>query len=142
MTTITLTRTVQATPELAWRAWTDPVELAQWWWPQWADTSYELDVREGGDYRIFAASVGLGVTGRYTQVRPPSASDPGLLAMTWIWHDPEPVALDPDDTVEVTFAPTTGGGTLVTVRHTSIAHEPDGGAEQGWSDCLDRLALG
>jgi hypothetical protein len=27
----------------------------------------------------------------------------------------------------------------VTVAHTSAEHVPDGGAEQGWNDVLDRL---
>jgi hypothetical protein len=27
----------------------------------------------------------------------------------------------------------------VTVAHTSSAHVPDGGAEQGWRDVMDRL---
>lgn len=138
MSTITLTRTVRTSPQTAWRAWTDPAELAQWWWPQWADTGYDLEVRVGGGYRIFSEAVGLGVTGEFTDVPPPSGDTAGLLAMTWIWHDPEPTHLDPDDTVEVTFEPV-DDGTLVTVRHTSVAHEPEGGAERGWSDCLDRL---
>ena len=38
----------------------------------------------------------------------------------------------------MTFEPD-DGGTRVTVAHTSSAHEPDGAAEQGWSDVLDRL---
>ena len=39
---------------------------------------------------------------------------------------------------EVTFEPDEGG-TQVTVAHTSSEHVPDGGAEQGWNDVLDRL---
>jgi hypothetical protein len=27
----------------------------------------------------------------------------------------------------------------VTVAHTSTAHVPEGGAEQGWNDVMDRL---
>lgn len=30
MSTITITRTVAATLQAAWRAWTDPRELARW----------------------------------------------------------------------------------------------------------------
>jgi hypothetical protein len=39
----------------------------------------------------------------------------------------------------VAFEPD-GGGTRVTVEHASAEHAPDGGAEQGWSDVLERLA--
>ena len=38
----------------------------------------------------------------------------------------------------VTFDPE-NGATVVTVAHTSTAHVPEGGAEQGWNDVLDRL---
>lgn len=136
-TTITIVREVSVAPERAFRAWVDPVELAQWWWPQWPDTTYDLDPREGGTYRIHSAAVGMGVTGTFTTLAPPS-----MLAMTWIWiSDGSPAEIDGEpvvDDVEVTFSPR-GQGTEVTVRHTSTAHIADGGAEQGWNDCLDRL---
>lgn len=41
--TITITRTVAATPQVAWRAWTDPRELARWWWPHLSDTTYDWE---------------------------------------------------------------------------------------------------
>jgi uncharacterized protein YndB with AHSA1/START domain len=135
--TITMTRQVPVGPERAFRAWVDPVELARWWWPQWPDTTYDLDPREGGTYRIHSAAVGVGVTGTFTTLTRPS-----LLGMTWIWFDDSTPGEGHDapviDEVEVTFAPN-DQGTEVTVRHTSSAHTPEGGVEQGWNDCLDRL---
>lgn len=136
-TTITIARRVPVGADRAFRAWTDPEELAQWWWPQWPDTTYEIDAREGGEVRIYAPSVQLGVAGTFTDYDPPRR-----FLMTWVWVSdgtaPQSDAEAVIDTVEVTFDPV-DDGTEVTVRHTSTEHEPDGGAEQGWNDVLDRL---
>jgi uncharacterized protein YndB with AHSA1/START domain len=130
--TITISRTVSAPPGRVCEAWTDVTQLAAWWWPQLAGTTYDVDARAGGHYRITSPAIGATVWGRYTEVDPPRR-----LVFTWNWDDGEPEAVVAD-TVVVTFEPA-GGATLVTVAHTSASHEPDGGAEQGWNDVLDRL---
>lgn len=136
-TTITITRQVPVGPDRAFEAWVDPAELAQWWWPQWPDTTYEIEARTGGHYRIHSAAVGMGVTGELTAYDPPHG-----FVMTWSWiSDGTPAEVDGDpvvDTVQVTFRPNSSG-TEVTVRHTSTEHIAGGGAEQGWNDVLDRL---
>ena len=43
--TITISRTVAASPERVFRAWTDVEQLAAWWWPQLAGTTYDVDAR-------------------------------------------------------------------------------------------------
>ncbi|MEJ7650079.1 MAG: SRPBCC domain-containing protein [Nakamurella sp.] len=135
MTTITLTRTVAADLDTAFTAWTDPASLAQWWWPQWPDTSYEIDARVGGSYRIESDRVGVGVRGEFTTV-----DQPTLLNMTWIWltegRDAELDGVPVIDTVAVSFTPVEGG-TEVEVTYTSVAALDD--ARQGWNDVLDRL---
>jgi uncharacterized protein YndB with AHSA1/START domain len=131
--TITISRSVQAPPERVFDAWTDVTQLATWWWPQLAGTTYAVDAREGGSYAISSPAIGVTVRGAYTEV-----DRPHRLAFTWSWDDgggPETVV---EDAVVVTFEPR-DGATLVTVAHTSSAHEPAGGAEQGWSDVMDRL---
>jgi uncharacterized protein YndB with AHSA1/START domain len=137
MSTITVVRHVPVDPERAFAAWVDPAELARWWWPQWPDTTYEVDAHDGGRYRIHSAAVGMGVEGEFTAVDRPYG-----FTMTWIWiSDDEPAQAHDDpviDTVEVTFA-VEDTGTVVTVRHTSTEHIAGGGAEQGWNDVLDRL---
>jgi uncharacterized protein YndB with AHSA1/START domain len=131
--TITITRTVAATPERVFAAWTDADQLAGWWWPQLGGTTYDVDARLGGRFRIHSPGNGATVTGSYTEV-----DRPRRLAFTWTWEDEgEPEAVV-EDTVVVTFEPA-DGGTLVTVAHTSVAHVPEGGAEQGWNDVMDRL---
>jgi uncharacterized protein YndB with AHSA1/START domain len=131
--TITVSRTVAASPDRAFVAWTDVDQLARWWWPQLEGTTYDVDARPGGRFRIASSAIGVTVTGVYTEVEPPRR-----LTFTWSWQDDD----DPDgaveDTVMVTFEPGTGG-TVVTVAHTSRAHVVEGGAEQGWNDVMDRL---
>ena len=138
LTTITIVRHVPVGAEQAYTAWVDPRELAQWWWPQWPDTTYQIDARAGGSYRIHSAAVGMGVEGVFTAVDRPNG-----FTMTWIWiSDGEAAAVDGEpvvDTVEVRFVPS-AEGTEVTVQHTSTEHiAGGGGAEQGWNDVLDRL---
>ncbi len=131
--TITISRTVVASPERVFRAWTDVEQLAAWWWPQLAGTTYDVDARAGGHYRISSPAIGATVTGVFTEV-----DAPRRLVFTWSWEDDgEPDAVV-EDTVVVTFEPA-DEGTLVTVAHTSVAHEPEGGAEQGWNDVMERL---
>ena len=131
--TIIVSRVVAVGPERVFRAWVDVEELAAWWWPQLTGTTYDVDARPGGRFRIRGPAIGATVTGVYTEVDPPRR-----LAFTWRWEDdgePETVV---EDLVTVTFEPDPRG-TLVTVAHTSSEHVPDGGAEQGWNDVLDRL---
>jgi uncharacterized protein YndB with AHSA1/START domain len=134
MSTITISRTVAASPDRVFEAWTDVAQLARWWWPQLAGTSYDVDAREGGGYRIHSPAIGITAWGRYTDV-----DRPRRLAFTWNWEgEGETDVGSVVDDVVVTFEPA-GEGTLVTVAHTSVAHLEDGGAEQGWNDVLDRL---
>ncbi|CAN5818423.1 SRPBCC domain-containing protein [soil metagenome] len=137
MSTITMTRTVQTRPERAYDAWTDAELLATWWWPHLLDTTYQVDARVGGSFRIESGAASLGVQGEFLAVEPPT-----LLRFTWVWlTEGEPAAVDGTpvvDTVEVTFADH-GEATEVTVRHTSTEDLVAGGAQQGWNDCLDRL---
>lgn len=50
---IVLTRTVAAPRHLVWQAFTDPVQVAQWWGPDgFTNTVLEMDVRPGGVWRL------------------------------------------------------------------------------------------
>jgi uncharacterized protein YndB with AHSA1/START domain len=132
-TTITVSRSVAADPDRAFAAWTEVDQLAAWWWPQLAGTTYAVDARPGGRYRISSPTIGATVTGVYTEV-----DRPRRLVFTWSWQDDDEPEQVVEDTVVVTFEPD-DVGTLVTVEHTSVAHEPDGGAVIGWNDVMDRL---
>ena len=130
--TITLTRTVPAAPEEVFARWTSADRLASWWWPQLAGTTYDVDARAGGHYRIVSPVIGATVSGGYQEVDPPRR-----LAFTWVWQDGDQPASD-EDSVVVTFD-AADEGTLLTIEHTSSDHGPDGQTEQGWTDVTDRL---
>lgn len=50
---ILTTRIVNASRELAFKAWTDPVWLAQWWGPKgFGNTFHEFDLQPGGEWRF------------------------------------------------------------------------------------------
>jgi uncharacterized protein YndB with AHSA1/START domain len=50
---IVTTRTVHATRDAVWHAWTNPILLAQWWGPRgFRNTFYEFDLRPGGAWRF------------------------------------------------------------------------------------------
>jgi uncharacterized protein YndB with AHSA1/START domain len=132
-TTIVVTRTVPALPSSVFDAWTDVERLASWWWPQLAGTTYAVDARPGGVYRIHAPAIGATVSGVFTDVDPPRR-----LAFTWNWQDDEEPGAPVEDTVAVTFEPR-ADATLLNVAHASEQHAPDDGTEQGWNDVLARL---
>jgi uncharacterized protein YndB with AHSA1/START domain len=50
---IITTRTVNASRELAYKAWTDPQHLSNWWGPAgFTNTFHEHDLRVGGQWRF------------------------------------------------------------------------------------------
>jgi uncharacterized protein YndB with AHSA1/START domain len=128
---IALTRTVGAAPDDVFAAWVDTERLATWWWPQLAGTTYAVDARLGGRYRIESPVIGATVSGVYSEVDPPRR-----LAFTWIWEADGAVA--PAEQVEVTLA-AVEGGTRVDVRHHCLSEAAAADLEQGWNDVLDRL---
>lgn len=49
---IVITRTLGASRERVWQAWTDPKQIVKWWGPNgFTNTLYEMDVRPGGVWR-------------------------------------------------------------------------------------------
>jgi glutathione S-transferase len=127
---ISLTRTVAAPAETVFAAWVEPERLSTWWWPQLAGTSYAVDARPGGAYRIESPVIRATVSGVYSEVAPP-----GRLAFTWVWEADGDVA--PAEQVEVTLA-SVDGGTRVEVSHRCRGDDQSDLA-QGWNDVLDRL---
>jgi uncharacterized protein YndB with AHSA1/START domain len=133
-TSITMTQLVPAPPARVYAAWVDPEMLATWWWPQLADTTYDLDARVGGSYRIRSELAGMGVHGTFVAL-----DEPHRLELTWVWEDG--ASDGPEERVVVDLV-AEGQQTRVTVRHALV---DDAGADdfrQGWTDCLARLGRG
>jgi len=131
--TLRLTRVFAAPREAAFRAWTEPDALAQWWWLARFGTVYDVDLRVGGHYRFKTVDVpGMGVLevgGVFLEVRAPER-----LIYTWRWAGDETETRvtvefrDQDDRTEV----------VLTHEGFAGAAERDNHAV-GWTDCLDRL---
>lgn len=132
MSTLRLTRVLPASPERVWQAFTDPVVLAAWFWPQRFATTVQADVRIGGRYVIDGPGAGMAVGGRYVSVEPPTR-----LAFTWRWQGA------PEETLVTLQLAPAGDGTELTLVHERFVDDADRDAHaQGWSDCLDRLPDG
>ena len=118
MTEFRVQRVVPKAVEEVWAAFTDPAALGAWFWPERFETTVEIDLRAGGEFRIASAPVGMAVSGTYQEVE-----EPARLVHTWR-------TLVPVD-----------GGTGITILHERFS-DPEA-AEQnelGWNSCLDRLA--
>ncbi len=140
---LTLGRILDATPDKAYRAWTDPELLKQWFAPApYATPVAELDVRPGGaNLIVMRGPDGTDMPNRgvYLEVVPGEKlvfTD----AFTSAWEPAE----KPFMTAILTFEPEPGGKTRYTVRvrHHTVAdretHEQMG-FEVGWGICCDQL---
>ena len=139
---LVLTRIIDAPPEKAYRAWTDPALLRQWFAPlPYTTPVAELDVRPGGASLIVMRSpdgTELPNRGVYLGVVP-NEKLVFTNAYTRAWEPAD----KPFMTVIVTFEDL-GGRTRYTahVRHWTVAdreaHEAMG-FHKGWGQCTDQL---
>jgi uncharacterized protein YndB with AHSA1/START domain len=127
-----LTRTILASVEEVFAAWTEPEQMMKWACPAPGGLkSVDADLRVGGSYRIVMDIDGEAHTafGVYREIDRPSR-----LVYTWDWEQ-ETHAMG-ETVVTVEFTPE-GDGTRVSLTHegfpTGEAH--DGHAE-GWTACL------
>jgi uncharacterized protein YndB with AHSA1/START domain len=127
-------RTIRATVERVFDAWTDPVQLRAWWGPRPVTCSEaEVDLRTGGRYRIVNALPDGGSITVHGVFRAVEA--PHRLVYTWCMGDDAKEA----SLVTVRFEPR-DDATEVVVVHEEIAAEPVREShEKGWNGCLDGL---
>ena len=130
-----LVRRYPVAPEKVWRAWTDPQALSAWFGPGPSNsvTLAEMDVREGGRYRIgFRTPDGEEheVSGTYEVVEANRR-----LAFSWAWRStPERVSL-----VKLSFR-AVDGGTEMDFRHERFFDEQAReNHERGWMAALVKL---
>lgn len=134
--TITITRTLDASPEFVWRAWTEEPELAGWL-PSTPLETISFDVREGGRYRYTMINAETGehfpTGGEFLEVVPHQR-----LVFTWGNPD-EPVEDAPVITLTLVSA---GDRTEMTFHLRGLPGRPgDGFVHDGWSEALDDLAI-
>lgn len=119
-----------------YRAWTDANALSQWFVPssEFEVRVAELDVREGGHYRIEMHSPDgntYTVAGDYVEVIPSLK-----LVMTWAWENSDP----PDEMLVTVEFTENGNGTALTLMHEKLLNrESRDQHEEGWFGCLASL---
>jgi uncharacterized protein YndB with AHSA1/START domain len=126
-------RTIRASVDRVFEAWTDPVQLRAWWGPRPVTCSdAEVDLRSGGRYRIVNAlpdGKTVVIHGEFRVVEAPRR-----LVYTWCMGESGESSL-----VTVRFEPR-GEHTDVVVVHEDIPSEPVRDShEKGWLGCLDGL---
>lgn len=139
---LVITRVFDAAPDVVFKAWTDPRQIAQWWGPKnFTNPVCELDVRSGGAWRIvMRAPDGMEYisAGVYSEVVKPER-----LVFTNNAYDHEGKSLL-EGVTSVTFQ-AQGAKTKLTlethaVGKVSYAAQMLAGMEAGWNQSLDRLA--
>lgn len=135
--TVTVTRTIPATPGALYAAWTEPELMRRWY-----ATVVDADVRVGGRYRIELheedGSVN-GFTGEYLELQPHSR-----VSFTFTHHAQKPEDQITDETVTVTFREVEPGRTEVSITNswTGPEFEPSyyDDLRGGWEEWMDLLA--
>jgi uncharacterized protein YndB with AHSA1/START domain len=139
---LTITRFLNASPALVFKAWTDPKHLAQWWGPKgFTNPVCEVDVRPGGAINIdmtFPDGRSHPMGGTFHEVDEPHR----LVFTTRAFDLPDGTyALEVLNTI--TFEEL-HGKTKLTV-HAKVtkagpgSEMPIAGMNQGWNESLDRL---
>jgi uncharacterized protein YndB with AHSA1/START domain len=133
---VRLERTIQASAEELFDAWTN-VELLKRWWHaarDWETPSAEVDPRPGGRVRITmrnpADGTEFGGSGEYTIFERPRR-----LAFTWTWDDDEQRRRQ---LIEVEFIER-GRETVVVVTNRGLPKQDVGDYREGWAASLDNL---
>jgi uncharacterized protein YndB with AHSA1/START domain len=127
-------RTIRATAERIFDAWTLPEHLRIWWGPRPVTCSgAEVDLRVGGRYRIANAlpdGTTVVIEGEFRDIQRPH-----LLVYTWQMGQ----GAEESSLVTVRFQ-SRGDATEVVIVHESVpsAAERDS-HEKGWNGCLDGL---
>lgn len=130
-----ITRRYPVAAEKVWRAWTDPQALSRWFGPGEPDsvTHAELDVREGGNYRIrFRTPDGdeHEVAGVYQEV-----VKHRRLSFSWAWRStPERVSR-----VSIDLRPVEGGTELDFVHDRFFDESARDNHQRGWTATFAKL---
>jgi uncharacterized protein YndB with AHSA1/START domain len=133
--TLVVRRTIRATTERLFDAWTQPEQLKKWWGPASVECiDAKVDLRVGGHYRIanqFPDGKVLWIAGEFESIERPKK-----LVYTWRLESTQ----GPGERVTVIFE-AHGSETDIVVTHERIPTKATRDVhEQGWLGCLDGLA--
>ena len=131
-----LERELAAPPEVVFAAFVEAEKLAEWWGPAgFTSSSVDLDVREGGRYRIAMQPPEGDVFhlgGKFRQIDPPRR-----LVYTFEWEEPTPD--DRETVVTLTFQSVDDGTQLVVDQGIFATEERFALHQAGWTEALGRL---
>lgn len=135
--TVRLHRVLRCTPEQLYRAFTSPDAWAKWLPPHgFTGRVHEMDVREGGSYRMSFTHLASGHThsfgGRFVELVPGQR-----LRYTATFDDP---SLPGEMADTVTMAAVTGGTELHVVQDGILEAIPLASCYLGWQQSLTLLA--
>ena len=134
----TMSRVFDAPRDVVWRAWTDPEQLVQWWGPKGMHVpieTVEMDVREGGVFRLTMVADGSGAEFP-SDMHFRDAVEPERLVFAW-----EAQRGIGSGSVTVTFSDLGDDRTEVTTYFAGFAtDEIFAGSKIGWEGQLDKLA--
>ena len=143
---LVIERTLKSSPERVFDAFTDPDQLTKWWWPNgFTCPAAEVDLRVGGKYWLAMewpgsipaeAKFSHYMGGEYYEI-----DRPRRLVMSGRAVNNEQGEIFAT-LIEVTLE-AREGGTALTMRQSYFEPMPPAeamaGAEQGWSEQLDKL---
>jgi uncharacterized protein YndB with AHSA1/START domain len=131
-----LERTLSARPGTVFAAFVEPEKLARWWGPAgFTAPGVDLDVREGGRYRIRMQppdAEAFHLRGMYREVDPARR-----LVLTFAWEEPDPD--DRETVVTLRFLEHDKGTQVVLDQGPFSTEDRRALHEAGWSESLDRL---
>lgn len=146
---VSVTRTFNASPERAWRAWTEDAEVMKWWGPRpWTSPEARMDVREGGFSVVLMRSPeghDLWMRWEYTKVIPNERMEyvQNLSDKDGNPIDPTTVGMPPEfprDVATVVTLTPKGDQTEVTItEHTTTSKQMMDYSQMGLEQVMDQM---
>lgn len=131
-TQLTMKRHFEVPPEVAYRAWIDSEQVADWWGPNELEENEveKLDVRVGGSYHIVTNAANgdrYNYSGQYREIVPNKR-----ISFTW------DTSAEHQGCVVIVELSADGTGTNLTLRHQGLANaEERESYRKGWEGALD-----
>ncbi len=137
---LTVRKILSCRPEKAFRAWTEPAQLQQWFTACSGKMVAEMDVRVGGKYRFAAQHDDGGPTiyigGEFLVIEAPRR-----LEFTWIYEKESKPEWTDRSVVKVAFNPLPEGRTEIVLTHELISDPAEReNHAKGWTRIIENMA--